>query len=124
MAKNDQEIKRQKLIQALLLSDNVASAAKATGISERTARRWMTENAVKQALFDAKKEAFQRDLRFLRSVLPAAIRTLYEHAVSPSIASGTRVRAAQILLDSSLSAYRMYELEERLMRIEERLGTQ
>ena len=113
--------KRRAFVRAILTERDTRSAAKAAGIAERTAYRWIQDPGIQAAILAAESDALQEVTRGLLRLSAAAVDTL-EGAMTDSEASpAARIRAADIVLARLLQLREQGifgELEARLLALE------
>jgi len=110
--------KQMLLISALLAGNSIISSSKIANISEKTAHLWLKQPHFKQALEEAKQEAFNEKLGILRDGLSLALRTLMSLMTDKETPSAVRARCAQVWVEQAIEVYRTNELEERLKELE------
>ena len=93
-------------------------AAARAGVSSRTVRRRLREEAFARRVAEARDKGVQRALRELDVGLPEAISTA-RHLVQPDNPPSVRLRAAQVLL--SAAKLREVDVEKRLFELERAL---
>lgn len=112
--------KQETFIAALLTLPTFGAAAKAAGVSDKTAHQWIKQPHISQAYKDARKAAFEAALDTLQDFVAESIRTLRLVHLDKEAPHSVRVRAAQILLENAISIHKFSELEERLAVLEEK----
>jgi phage terminase small subunit len=110
--------KREGLILNLLACKTVAEAANASGISERTALRWLADPQFKTQFQRAKSELLDRGIMELRQGATEAAEAL-KKIVTKGKREHARVSAAIGLWRLLLDAHQLQELEQRLAALEE-----
>ena len=115
---NDLSTKQVRAVQALLSAKNVAEAAAATGLGERTLHRWLTEDAFRAALAAAEAELLDAATRRLLHLQGAAIDTFETVLDSEEASAALKLRAAQAVLDNLLRLREVHSLEQRLLELE------
>ena len=100
---------REQLILALLQQPGLEKAAAAVGISTVTAWRITKTPEFKEEYRQARREAFIQSLGRLQQAAGAATSTLMKIMVDPTAPAGSRVRAADRVLEH---AQRALELED------------
>jgi hypothetical protein len=97
---------QQKFVTALLGAASIIEACKKVGISDETARRWMKEPHVKQAIEEASAFAFNHALERLKSGVNAAVDTLL-NTLTDNEPNATRVRAALAIISTSFESVKL-----------------
>ena len=123
MAKNGEITARQnKAIKALLTTATQQEAAAAAGIGYRTLCRWLAEDSNFQAALANAEAALLRDIQ--RELLKHSIAAVLVMAaiMESAEADGTKLRAAQLLLEYANKLRQTAVTEDRLAEIEEKLG--
>jgi len=113
--------KQQSLIAAMLSNPTLIEAARAVGVSDDTARRWLALPHVKAAYNEACNQLLDTALTGLALTVEKAIETLKRN-LSEDAPPPTQVRAAHIVLEQTLAIRKMGELEQRLADLEDRLS--
>lgn len=108
--------RREAVLEALLVAPTIAAAAQASGLSERTVRRWMADATFVANLKAAQRRQFADGLGNLSAGLSLAVATL--RAALDDASAGVRVRAAIALCEVALRAHDALDVEERLSRLE------
>jgi hypothetical protein len=110
---------REQLILALLNQPGVEKAAAAVGISTVTAWRITKTQEFKEEYRQARREAFIQSLGRLQQAAGAATSTLMKIMVDPNAPAGSRVRAADRVLEHAQSALELEDIQVRLARLEQ-----
>ena len=110
--------KQEEAVAALLTQKNVEDAARSVGISVRTLMRWQSSLMFQTALRDARRAAFRQSVARLQHASSAAVSTLLKVLVDPATPPGTRVRAADSILDHSAKAIELDDVEARVAELE------
>lgn len=105
---NELTPKQEALIAALLTPLSIDAAAKAVGISDRTAHRWFKLSHFQVAYKAAQHRVFDEALNELRIDVSAAIRTLKRHMTDPETRPYVQVQAASIWLDKAIGLSVVY----------------
>ncbi len=113
--------KQERLLSALVQGSTIVDAAKSCQIAERTAHRWLRDEAFQQAYKQARKEAFEKALAMLMTGTGTALKVLLEAMKDKNSPYAVRVRAAQIWLEQAIAVHKNAELEERIAELEARL---
>jgi len=110
---------REQLILALLQQPGIEKAAAAVGISTVTAWRITKTQEFKEEYRQARREAFIQALGRLQQAAGAATSTLMKIMVDPNAPAGSRVRAADRVLEHAQSALELEDIQVRLSRLEQ-----
>jgi len=111
---------QDRAILALLSEPTLDRAAKKCGIASTTLWRWLQEPGFQQQYRDARRKVFEGTVLRLQYIAGEAVETLRRNLVSknPSV----EVRAALGILDQAVKADELYELQQRIARLEDRLS--
>jgi hypothetical protein len=101
----------------LLSGAGVEGAARAAGISVRTAWRWIHDPAVLARLREARKDAMNAAMARLQEAAAGAVDCLCE-VQREGESESARVSAARCILEQALRAAELGDLEERLAKLE------
>jgi hypothetical protein len=107
-----------KLVLALLQQPTLDKAAAAAGISTATAWRRTQDPEFQDQLRKARREAFSQSVGRLQQAGPAAVNTLLRVMADPAAAAASKVRAASQVLEISVRAMELDDLEGRIARLE------
>ena len=110
--------KQESLIAALLTYPTIAQAAKAVGISEATAGRWLKESAFQGAYREARRQALDRAMVMLEQGMLSAVAVVRTVMTAPDTPAATKVRAAMGILEMGLRAFELGEIEARIRALE------
>ena len=111
--------RRQKAVEALLAGASCEAAARTARVDPRTLRRWKRAPDFCEALKQGQRAMFDEALGVLRASALSAARALREVVEDRTAAPPVRVGAARVLLEQSMRAVEVVELEKRLERLEE-----
>lgn len=106
------------LLQAMLRGDSQVEAARASGLSERTVRRRLTDPVFSAALRAARDETTRRTSDALAGAAERAVTTLTELVDDRSVPPAVRRSAARDLLQLSVRAREQVDLVDRLEELE------
>jgi phage terminase small subunit len=109
-----------RFVSALLVYGNVIKAADVVGISERTARRYMSDPIVRQRLLAAQQELLEAACRKALATLDTALQAL-EDVMSDRFSPQSRVTAAKAVLEHATKLYESAVLAERVRQLEQRV---
>jgi hypothetical protein len=115
------ERRRQKIADfhnALLSHSTVAGAARATGISARTATVWLKSPEFKEIYVESRRATLEASAGLLRACASGSIQALSEIVNDREAASTARVQAAGRILDAMLRLTEAAELDKRLEALE------
>lgn len=114
--------KQHMLIAELVAGKTIQEAAKAAGVAERTAHRWLNLPEFQEAYRTAKVSMFEDALDKLKQYLPRALDKLNVHIdASTKPTAATQVRAAQLVLEQAIEIYKLNIVEEKLAELEKLL---
>jgi phage terminase small subunit len=120
MAQNDRiSAKQLAFALAYLETGGVASAARASGVSERQASRYMRDPRVKAALAAMQDERLKAACARVVAAMSGAVGVLVELADDTTAPPAVRTSAARALLDNGVRLAELVGLSERLDRLEE-----
>ena len=114
--------KMEQAITALLSNRNVETAARAVGVSANTLLRWMKEPKFEVACREARHTVFSQAIARLRDAAGAAVTTVLKIMVDPNASAGTRLRAAEVVLEQAAKAGEMEAIEDRVAKLEQTAG--
>lgn len=117
-------ITKNRLIEALCDPQNrtLDAAARAAGVSARTARRWRQEPGFQAALDGAQAAVIDELAGRLMATLPQAESTYLQLMQDTSQAPGVRLRAAGGLVELTLRLFELRTLERRIAALEAHAG--
>ncbi|MBI3947273.1 MAG: hypothetical protein HY321_15215 [Armatimonadetes bacterium] len=111
--------KQRRAVLALLAEPGIEAAAKAAGVKRETLWRWRREPAFREALAEARRDAFGAAVSRLAHTCASAAETLARNLEcgAPTV----EVNAAKAILEHARAAIELDHLSERLAAVEERL---
>ena len=110
---------QRRLIPALLTSKTVKAAALVAKVSERTAYRWLADDANFQAaLSQAEGEVIAGAVRALLGLAESAVDCLRDTLDDKELSAGVRIRAAALAIDALLRLRELASVEKRLTELE------
>ena len=112
--------KMETAIVALLNQPTITLAAEDAGISETTLWRWLQRGDFAKAYREARKQAVNQAIAHIQRISGEAVNTLRE-VMNDGKKETARVTAARAILELTLKAYEIEDLEERLEALEERM---
>ena len=110
--------RQDQAIVALLENPTLDKAAAVLGVSGVTLWRWMQQPAFQEAYRRARREAFSQSVARLQHASNAAVGTLLRVMTDREAPSASRVRAADVVLQTAMRGMEMEDLEARLDRLE------
>jgi uncharacterized protein (DUF885 family) len=110
--------KEETAISALLTQGTLAEAAQVAGIGEATLRRWLQLDDFKTAYRRARREAVSQAVAHLQRVSGEAVETLRAIMNDDQKPSSARVTAARVILELSIKAVELEDLEVRIAALE------
>ena len=117
--------KQDALIAALLTSPTIQDAAKAVGVSETTAHRWLrTDEAFTAAYLKARRAAVGQAIARLQQLSSGAVAVLAQVASDKQAPASSRVAAASKILEVAIKAVELEDLEARIAALEQQAGPQ
>ena len=108
--------KQDAAIGALLSQPTISAAAESVGIGEATLRRWLKDPGFLAAYRSARRDTLEHCVALLQKTSIAAVEALQQSLQATS--EGVRVRAACAILDYSMKAAELLDLETRIAVLE------
>jgi hypothetical protein len=93
------------------------------GINVNTLSRWMKEPEFQAAWREARRKAFSQAIRRLQDFRGPAVTTVLKIMLDTNALAGTRLRAAEIVLEQGTKATEMEDLEDRVAKLERTAGS-
>src|SRR5262245_34525881 len=109
---------QERALAALLSSSSHAEAAQRAGISESTLQRWLREPAFREEYRAARRALLEAAIGRLQSASGDAVQVLQDVLTDPQAGANARIRAACSILDYSVKAVELWDLAERIERLE------
>jgi hypothetical protein len=113
--------KQEGAIIALLDCGEVKAAAKTAGINEATMWRWLKLPAFQSRYREARRQLVETAIAQLQSDCTVAVRVLREVAEDKQAPASSRVAAAKTIIEQSIGAIELMDLEERIEMLEKML---
>jgi transposase-like protein len=114
--------KMEQAIAALLSHRSVDEAARVVGVSANTLSRWMKQPEFEVALREARRTISAQAFGRLQDAAGAAATTVLKIMVDSNVPPGTRLRAAEIVLERAADADQIENLEDRVAKLERMAG--
>jgi phosphopantetheinyl transferase (holo-ACP synthase) len=121
MTGHGQKLSRQHevFIATLLTTPTVKQAAKAAGIAEATAGRWMKDPGFKAAYAEARRQALQEVIALLQKAMLGAVAVLQTKMLAKDSPPWLQVQCARDILTLGLRSWELYDQEERMATLEQ-----
>ncbi len=113
--------KQESAIIALLDCGEVKAAARVAGINEATLWRWLKLPAFQSRYREARRQLVETAIAQLQSDCTIAVRVLREVAEDKNSPASSRVAAAKTILEQSIGAIELMDLQERVEMLEQAL---
>jgi hypothetical protein len=114
-------ISQDRMIVALLEHSTQEKAAAALGISTVTLWRTMQKPEFIKAYREARRKAFSQSVARLQQASNAAVGTLLRVMTDPAAPAASRVRAADVVLQTAVRGMQIEEIEARVAEFDGRL---
>jgi hypothetical protein len=116
--------KQTRTIEALLKEPTTDAAARAAKVSVTTIWRWLNDPIFSAAYRQARGQLLESTLTKLQAASGDAVETLRAVMNDAEANHGAKVSAARAVLEFSLKAREVLEVEQRLSDLESRLAAQ
>ncbi len=110
--------KQEEAVAALLTQRNVEEAARSVGIDPKTLLRWLKVPEFQNAFREARRAAFSQSVARLQQGSSAAATTLLKIMVDQNAPYSTRVRAAECVMNQTMKALELEDVEARVSELE------
>jgi hypothetical protein len=111
--------RQEQSITALLVQGSLQAAAEASGINEKTLRRWLREDAAFQTAYrDARRAVVQHAITQVQQATGEAVETLRSVMQDAEAPASARVSAAKAILETALKGIEIDDLEVRIAALE------
>ena len=115
--------RQEQSITALLVQGSLQAAAAASGINEKTLRRWLREDAAFQMAYrDARRQVVQQAIVQVQQATGEAVETLRKVMQDADAPASAKVSAAKTILDTAVKAIELEDLEQRIVALETQQG--
>ena len=112
--------RQEAALPALLLSPTIAQAARDSGVSEKTLRRWMKDHDFRDRLSRLRQETASLAREEMQGLLLRSVAIMAEGMEAPDLA--TRIRCARYIQSFAVKMWEMEKLEEDVRNLEEALA--
>ncbi len=113
--------KAERVLTALLHHGAVRAAAKEAGVSEATVFRYLQDPEFQSRYRDARRQLVETAIAQLQSDCTIAVRVLREVAEDKQAPASSRVAAAKTIIEQSIGAIELMDLQERVEHLEKML---
>ena len=111
--------RQEQSITALLVQGSLQAAAAASGINEKTLRRWLREDAVFQSAYrDARRAVVQHAIAQVQRATGEAVETLRSVMQDADASASARVSTAQAMLETAVTSLDIEALAARMAPLE------
>lgn len=118
MTKKTTEVKKQKFLAALLISNSIKEAYTQANISRATATRYLKDENFKQKYHDLQQRIMEFAGNKIRSAAGRAVDTLAAILDDPEATPADKTRAAKIILDSAFHVQETEDIIQRIKKLE------
>ena len=110
--------RQRRFLEAYLSGLSLVEAARVSGVSESTARRWLRDPAVRQAVRQAQREIVGEAVQRLAHLSAQAVATLAD-ILTHEPNSAVRLRAVETVLANLVRLLEVFDLHERIEALEQ-----
>ncbi len=110
--------KQERAIIALLNEHNIAKAARAAKVGERTIYRWLREAEFSKAYRRARRDAFGQAIALTQRYAPLAVNTLAQVMMDEKAPHTSKVQAATAILKFGREGIELDDLAARVADLE------
>jgi len=115
--------RQEQGITALLVQGSLQAAAEASGVNEKTLRRWLREDTAFQAAYrEARRAVVQHAITQVQQATGEAVETLRGVMQDAEAPASARVSAAKAVLETAIKAVELEDLEARIVALEMQQG--
>jgi hypothetical protein len=115
--------RHEQSITALLVQGSLQAAAAASGIHEKTLRRWLRDDAVFQMAYrEARRQVVQQAIVQIQQATGEAVEMLRKVMQAADAPASAKVSAAKTILDTAVKAIELEDLEQRIVALEMQQG--
>jgi len=113
--------KQERALVALLDCGEIKEAAETAGVTKVTLWRWLQSPAFQSRYRAARRQLVETAIAQLQSDCTIAVRVLREVAEDREAPASSRVAAAKTILEQSIGAIELMDLQERVEHLEKML---
>jgi phage terminase small subunit len=113
--------KQETFIAALLTLPAINAAARAAGVTEKTAHVWLKQPHVQAAYKAARREAFDETLNLLMTGTATALQVLLSTMKDTKAPYGVRVHAARTWLEQAIAVHKVEQVAQELAELKQAL---
>ncbi len=113
--------KQERALVALLDCGEIKRAAELSGVNESTLWRWLQSPEFQSRYRSARRQLVETAIAQLQSDCTIAVRVLREVAEDKQAPASSRVAAAKTILEQSIGAIELMDLQERVEMLEKSL---
>src|SRR4029450_4576524 len=111
--------RQEQSITALLVQGSLQAAAAASGIHEKTLRRWLREDAVFQLAYrEARRAVVQHAITQVQRATGEAVETLRSVMQDAEAPASAKVSAAKTILETAVKGIEIEDLAARIAALE------
>jgi hypothetical protein len=114
-------VKQEQALIALLDCGEIKQAAETAGVTKVTLWRWLQLSAFQSRYRAARRQIVETAIAQLQSDCTVAVRVLREVAEDKEAPASSRVAAARTIIEQSVSAIELLDLQERVEMLEQAL---
>lgn len=111
--------KQEGGIAALLIQPTMKEAATAAGVNEATLWRWLQSREFHAAYMKARRDSVKQALARLQQTTTEAVTVLRDIMIDTDAPCSVRVTAAKAIIDYSIKAVEVEDLEQRVFELEQ-----
>jgi len=118
----DQSRKKEATILALVSNPTIREAAQVVGVSETTIYRWLQDPEFERNYRNARTQVVRHAIAALQGACSQAVEVLKEVMTNTESPATTRVTAARAVLEMSIKAVEIEDLQARVQTLEEQIN--
>lgn len=122
MTETDLTPRQRRFVAAVVATTTVREAARIAGVCERTALRYMRQQAVQAAIRTAQTDILRQGARRAVQAVGQAVASLEAILTDEATPPGVRVSAARAILEHAPKLYETVDLAERVAALEAQIA--